>query len=103
MAVLGDFNMKVKEIDTHKKCTDHQVKVFRIWVVQAIIIPGLIESLEAKPSNLNSYIEKIGIKPSTPLKIFCERCCLLKNTSTARFPVGNENRAKKHQRQIRWN
>lgn len=61
VAVSGDYNITVKKIDRLKKYSDFRIEVVRIRDVQAIIF---IVMLGPIPPKLNSYIDKIGIKPS---------------------------------------
>lgn len=61
VAVSGDYNITVKKIDRLKKYSDFRIEVVRIRDVQAIIFIVMLGPITPK---LNSYIDKIGIKPS---------------------------------------
>lgn len=74
--VASDHNINVTEIVRLKKYADLLTDFARRWCVQANIVPVI--TVSSVPPNINSYIQKIGLKSSIlslqkALHFFCKK------------------------------
>ena len=67
IAVPGDQNIKVKELEKITKYQDIRLRVQKLWDVNATVIPIVVGALGTVSEELESHLKAIGI----PIVVSC--------------------------------
>ena len=77
IAVPGDQNVKVKELEKITKYQDLRLQVQKLWGVNATVIPIVVGALGTVSKELESHLKTIGI----PIVVSCLQKAALLGTA----------------------
>ena len=66
VAIPGDGRIEEKELEKISKYQDLKIEIERLWEKQATVVPVVIGSFGAIPSDLRKRLRTIGLKSISP-------------------------------------